>query len=98
MAMHVMVMHMQKTNGSSDDTMTCVQERTVTTGSGNAHTRSNIAEIDGARDAQIDRATEVRGLIDHDSISNFTDETFKDQSTAHHQFNSDDENLEDCMN
>uniref|UniRef100_A0A0E0RH76 Inhibitor I9 domain-containing protein n=1 Tax=Oryza rufipogon TaxID=4529 RepID=A0A0E0RH76_ORYRU len=78
--------HEQETDGGGgDDTTTCVQERATAAGSGDADARSNTAEIDGASAAQIDRAAEVRGLIDHDSRSNFADDAMKDQATAHHQ-------------
>jgi hypothetical protein len=76
----------------------CKKGRTLPAGNGNANARNNTAEIDGASAAQTDRAAEVRGLIDHDSRTNFTDDAMKDQATAHHQFGSDDEDLEDCMN
>ena len=75
-----------------------MQERAAAAGNGDADARSNTAEIDGASAAQIDRAAEVHGLIDHDSRTNFADDAMKDQATAHHQFGSDDEDLEDCMN
>ncbi|EAZ22000.1 hypothetical protein OsJ_05656 [Oryza sativa Japonica Group] len=97
-AMRVTAMHVQETDGGGDDTMTCVQERAAAAGNGDADARSNTAEIDGASAAQIDRAAEVRGLIGHNSRSNFADDAMKDPSHAHHRFSSDDENLEDCMN
>jgi hypothetical protein len=88
-AMRVMATHGQETDGGGDDTTTCVQERAAAAGNGDADARSNTAEIDGASAAQIDRAAEVRGLIDHDSRSNFADDAMKDQATAqHHQFSS----------
>uniref|UniRef100_A0A0E0J921 Uncharacterized protein n=1 Tax=Oryza nivara TaxID=4536 RepID=A0A0E0J921_ORYNI len=97
-AMRVMATHGQETDGGGNDAATCVQERAAAAGNGDADARSNTAEIDGASAAQIDRAAEVRGLIDHDSRSNFADDAMKDQATSHHQFSLDDENLEDCMN
>uniref|UniRef100_A0A0E0CMF6 SMP domain-containing protein n=1 Tax=Oryza meridionalis TaxID=40149 RepID=A0A0E0CMF6_9ORYZ len=88
-AMPVTATHGQETDDGGDDTTTCVQERAAAAGNGDTDARSNTAEIDGASAVQIDRAAEVRGLIDHDSRSNFADDAIKNQATAHHQFSSD---------
>uniref|UniRef100_A0A0E0HYW1 Uncharacterized protein n=1 Tax=Oryza nivara TaxID=4536 RepID=A0A0E0HYW1_ORYNI len=87
-AMRVTATHGQETDGGGDDTTTCVQERAAAASNSDAEACSNTAEIDGASAAQIDRVAEVRGLIDHDSRSNFADDAMKDQATAHHQFSS----------